>query len=156
MVDFWFVTHDAFWSAVAAVGFAIIFNVPRRALLGCALVGAIGHALRTVSVELGLTLEIGTLLGATAAGFISQGFARFWRTPFILFAVPGIIPMVPGTFAYRTMIGLLDIVNMDRLGGDSLLVETSINAAKTALILAALALGTIAPNLLFRRHRPVV
>ena len=149
-------TYDAFWSAVAAVGFAVIFHVPRRALIGCALAGALSHAARTLGVTTGLPLELSTLLGATLAGFISQGYARLWKVPFIIIAVPAVIPMVPGTFAYRTMIGMLEVIEIAPVDAAAVLRETAINAIKTGLILVALAVGTIAPNLLFRRHRPVV
>jgi uncharacterized membrane protein YjjP (DUF1212 family) len=61
--------EDAFWSAIAAVGFAILFNVPRRALPGCAVAAALGHALRTWVMQLGLPIEPATLLAATMIGF---------------------------------------------------------------------------------------
>ncbi|MBB1391699.1 threonine/serine exporter family protein, partial [Shewanella sp. SG44-6] len=40
--------HDAFFSAIPAIGFAMVFNVPKRYLLYCALAGAIGHSSRTL------------------------------------------------------------------------------------------------------------
>ena len=39
--------HDAFFSAIPAVGFAMVFNVPKRYLIYCAIAGAIGHSSRT-------------------------------------------------------------------------------------------------------------
>lgn len=148
--------EDAFWSAIAAVGFAILFNVPRRALPGCALAAALGHALRTWVMQLGLPIEPATLLSATMIGFLGDYLARRFESPTAIFTVPAVIPMVPGTFAFRTMLGILEITTMGVFGSTPVLVEASLNAVKTGLILAALAGGIIAPRLLFRRNTPVV
>ncbi len=148
--------EDAFWSAIAATGFAILFNVPPRALPGCAAAAAIGHALRTWVMQLGLPIEPASLLAATLIGFMGFYFARKFQSPMAIFTVPAVIPMVPGTFAFRTMLGVLEITNMGVFGSTPLLVEASLNAVKTSLILAALAVGIIAPRLLFRREKPVV
>ncbi|MBK8902048.1 MAG: threonine/serine exporter family protein [Anaerolineaceae bacterium] len=147
---------DAFWSAVAATGFAILFNVPRRALPGCAAAAACGHALRTWVMQMGLPIEPATLLAATTIGFMGAYFSRRLESPTAIFTVPAVIPMVPGTFAFRTMLGILEITNMGVFGSTPVLVEAGLNAIKTGLILAALAGGIIAPRLLFWRDKPVV
>jgi uncharacterized membrane protein YjjB (DUF3815 family) len=155
-----FILQDAFWSAIAAVGFAILFNVPRYALPGCALAGAVGHALRALLMSVfGMPLEAATLIGATAVGFLGEYLARYYQVPRLTFIVPGVIPMVPGVFAYRAMIGIFEITgiaDLSAVNSVELLVETAVYALRTGLILAALAIGIIAPNLLFRRQRPVV
>ena len=40
--------EDGFFAAIAAIGFSSISNTPRRAYLTCALIAAIGHAIRYV------------------------------------------------------------------------------------------------------------
>ncbi len=42
------VLWDAFWSAIPAVGFAMLFSVPPRFLKYCAVVGALAHSLRAL------------------------------------------------------------------------------------------------------------
>jgi uncharacterized membrane protein YjjB (DUF3815 family) len=149
--------QDAFWSGVAAVGFAILFNAPRRTLPGCMICGALGHVLRTILMQnAGFSIEAATLAGATVVGFVGSFFARQWHTPAAIFTVSGAIPLVPGVFAYRTMIGLLQIAAADPTTGETVLIQTSINAIKTALILASIAGGIAAPALIFERRRPVV
>ena len=155
-----FLLRDAFWSAIAAVGFAILFHVPRHALWGCALAGALGHAIRTGLIETtGMPLEAATLCAATAVGFLGELLARHYRIPRLIFTVPGVIPMVPGVFAYRTMTGIFEVTGIADLTpaqGVETLLNTAVNAIRTGMILADLAIGLIAPNLLFRRQRPVV
>jgi uncharacterized membrane protein YjjB (DUF3815 family) len=150
------ILQDAIWSAVAALGFALLFNVPRRALLGCVITGAVGHAVRTFIVQqFGLSAEAGTLAGATVVGFLSKYFAESLAIPSLIFAVCGAIPMVPGVFAYNTMIGVLKLAGADAASGQTILVEAIINAVRTALILGAIAAGIALPTLLFQRNKPV-
>lgn len=152
----WEILQDAFWSGIAAVGFAVLFNVPRRTLVGCALAGAAGHASRTLLMSWGIGIELGTLIGAAVVGFLGHYFGQRWHAADLVFTVPGVIPMVPGSFAFRTMIGVLELVNLGAFAGTPVLVEASVNAIKTGLILAAIAGGIAAPSLLFQRQKPVV
>lgn len=151
-----FVLRDMVWSGVAALGFAMLFNVPVRTLLACALGGAVGHIIRTLLMKWGVSIEAATLAGAIVVGFLGELFARYWHAPAPVFTVPAVIPMVPGTFAYRTMIGILELSATTTGVGmsDALLVETAINASKTLLILIAIAIGIAAPALLAFHRQP--
>lgn len=150
--------ENSLWAAVAAVGFAVLFNVPPRILAGCALMGASGYLGRALMLEAGFPLELSSLAAALLIGFLSDQFAKRWRTPRIVFSVPGVIPLVPGALAYQTMLGVFELILLPDLSqeGYFLLLQTAVNGIKTGLVLVALALGTIAPNLLFRRPKPVV
>lgn len=155
----WLLAQDLFWAAVAALGFAVMFNVPRRLLPGCALAGGLGHALRALAMGMGLPLEVATLAAATAVGFLSEWLAKRYESPRIVFGVTGIIPMVPGVLAYQTMLGVFELAGLINLSADPAadeLVRTAVLGIKTGLVLITLALGIIAPNLLFRRQQPVV
>ena len=142
---------DAFWSALAAVGFAMLFNVPRRTLLACALTGAAGHATRALLMHFGMNIVPATLIGSSVIGFLGEYCAHRWHAPPILFTVSGAIPMVPGSFAYRAMLGAIRISTADATSGMPILVDAGINFVTTGLVLAALALGIVMPQLLFRR-----
>jgi uncharacterized membrane protein YjjB (DUF3815 family) len=152
----WTLAQDAFWSAIAALGFAILFNVPQRLLPGCMLMGALGHMTRTLLMQYNISVEAATLLGATLVGFVGTYLAHRWRIPSVLFTITGAIPMVPGVFAYRTMIGLLNVANTDPAASSLLLAEASTNAIKTGMILVAIAFGIACPVLLFQRQKPVI
>jgi uncharacterized membrane protein YjjP (DUF1212 family) len=156
---------DALWAAIAAFGFAVLFNVPVRTLAACALCGAVGHAARTALLNSGWPpvshIVVATLIGATAVGFIGHFFARRFQMPSIVFTVSGVIPMVPGTYAFSTMLGLLSAAKLVDLGTNVALdfimfSEILPNALSTSFILAALAIGIATPTLLFRRRKPVV
>jgi uncharacterized membrane protein YjjB (DUF3815 family) len=151
-----FLVQDAFWSALAATGFAILFNVPVRTLPGCALGGAIGHAARTFLMQIGLDIELATLFGAAVIGVVGVLFARRWHVPMTIFTVSAAVTLVPGGFAYRAMMGIIELSIADPASSSAVLVATVINGIKTALILGAIAAGISAPRLLFFNERPVV
>lgn len=149
--------RDAFWSAVAALGFSVLFNVPRRMLAGGMICAAVGHAVRTFLMQAGLDIVPATLVGALMIGFLGIGFGRYWRAPSLIFTLSASVTLVPGVFAYRAMLGILQVsASTDPAIGGPLLVEATTNAIKTALILGAIGVGIIAPRLLFLREKPVV
>jgi uncharacterized membrane protein YjjP (DUF1212 family) len=155
------VWEDAGWAAVAALGFAVLFNIPPRILLGSVVAATVGRAVRTLLIGSGVGVvaipEVATLFGAMAIGFLGQRMARYWRVPSVLFTVSGIIPMIPGTFAFGTMISVLTFAGgTDSAESAPLLIEAAANAIKTGLILTALATGIVIPSLLFSRRKPVI
>jgi len=151
-----FVLQDAIWSAVAATCFGMLFNVPPRLLPGCAIAAGFGHALRTLLMQLGLDIESSTLIGSTLIGFISLYFSARWHAPIPVFTLSAAVTMVPGAFAYRTMLGLIELSLGNADTANAALISATTNAVRTALILGAIALGIAAPALLFQREQPVV
>lgn len=151
------VLEDALFSGIAALGFAILFNVPRRALIYCVLAGAVGHALRTLMMEqFGLSIVLSTLIGATTVGFLAKGCAYRLHIPSLVFGISGVIPMVPGVFAFQTMLAVLQLPSATDDTVVTLLSQVAVNASITGFVLAALALGIAMPNLLFIHRKPVV
>jgi uncharacterized membrane protein YjjB (DUF3815 family) len=148
---------DLIWSAVAALGFAMLFNVPRRWLAFCAALGALGHGTRWLLMNGGASIEIGTLMGALLVGFAGYALGRRLRVPTAIFHIPGIIPLVPGRVAYEAMIGLLQVTTATSLTvQQTLLAEFSVNAIRVGIMVAAIAIGIAIPRLLFDREAPVV
>lgn len=130
-------------SLVATAGFAALFDVPRRALLASALVGALAYGARQVSIDLGAPPEAAIFLAGVAIGVLGEGLARIFRQPTALFTIPGFIPLVPGVAAFGT---LIEFVAGGYTAGTASLV-------RTALLTAALAAGLGAVNALARVRR---
>ena len=148
------VAHDMLFAMVPAVGFALVFNVPVKALKYCAIGGAIGHGTRFVLMHYGVSIEWSTLCAATTVGMIGVHWShRFLAHPKV-FTVAALIPMVPGVFAFKAMIAMVEI---NQAGySPELWVMLIENSIKTIFIIAALAIGLAMPGLLFYRRRPVV
>lgn len=138
------------WAVAAALGFAILFTVPRRAIWAVALLAAIGYLLRGLALEQGFSLMIATLLGSCTMGLLSIQLAHWVHTPTTVFMSPAVIPMVPGVYAYQFMMGLLEISHNPNVPID-LLTLTASNGLRAAFVILALALGVTIPSLLFRK-----
>lgn len=147
--------QDAFFSAIPAVGFAMVFNVPKRYLAYCALAGAIGHSSRTLMLQFGLPIEWATFAAAALVGAITIGFAKRHLAPPLMYAVAAIIPMIPGTYAFNTVIALVQLTAQSQVSQE-LTGQVISNGLKTVFILGALSVGLALPSLLYFRTRPVI
>jgi uncharacterized membrane protein YjjP (DUF1212 family) len=142
------IPQDALFSALAAVGYLFLFNVPTRVAWASVLCGAASHTIRTFCVHLGIDLISGTLIGALAVGLLAQGFSRYFRAPAVTFAFPGVVAMIPGAFAFRAVIGTLEIVHAGTAASTGLLTETLALVATCFLMVAAIAVGIAVPVVL--------
>jgi uncharacterized membrane protein YjjP (DUF1212 family) len=138
------VSQDAVFSALAAGGYALLFNVPPRMAWACGVCGVASHTLRTLLFHFGLDLIAGTLIGALVVGFLAQGFARYFRAPTVALAFPGVVAMVPGAYAFRAVFGSLQIAQ----GTAATVAETLSLSATVGLMVGAIAVGVAAPALL--------
>ncbi len=146
--------HNGLFAVVPAIGFALVFNVPEKALKYCAIGGAVGHMVRYLLIDVGLSIEMSSFVAASCIGFLGVYWSqRFLAHPKV-FTVAAVIPMVPGVFAFKAMIAL---VEMNQQGfSDELLAALIENLIKATFIIAGLAIGLALPGLLFYRRRSVV
>jgi uncharacterized membrane protein YjjB (DUF3815 family) len=146
-------THAAL-AAIAAAGFGMLFNVPFPMLGWCALGGAVGRGGRFLLVKGGLSLPWATLFAAAAVSFLGVWVAQRLRAHPKVVTVAAVIPMVPGTTLYST---LLSIWAMEHTGPTPELIRAALRDGLDAtFVVAALALGLAAPGLIVFRRRPVV
>lgn len=97
----WF---NAILSFVGTLGFAVLYNVPRKALLLSALIGMGGNLLHIGLHQAGMPPNAATFLGALFVGIVGTWPARRLQLPMVLFATTGIICMVPGIPAYKVVV----------------------------------------------------
>lgn len=91
-------------SFITALGFSILYNNPKNAILPAGLTGAIGWTLYYFLVNYLNTIDfLATIIASFFIAFTSQIFARKLKTPVIIFTLPGLIPLVPGGMAYNMM-----------------------------------------------------
>jgi uncharacterized membrane protein YjjB (DUF3815 family) len=145
------VPEDALFSALAALGYLFLFNVPGRIAWAGVVCGVASHTTRTLCMHLGADVASGTLIGALVVGFLAQGFARHFRAPAVAFAFPGVVAMIPGAFAFRVVIGGLQIVGAAAASATVLVTETLALALSCFLMVAAIAVGIAAPLVLTKK-----
>lgn len=146
--------QDVLLAAIPALGFAMVFNVPIRALPYCALLGGIGHGLRMVMMAAGMNVEWATLCAAILIGVIGIQWSRWLLAHPKVFTVAAVIPMFPGIYAYTAMIS---VVKISHQGYSEQLFEALVtNFLKAAFIVGALSIGLSLPGLWLYRKRPGV
>ncbi len=151
-MEWLFLSEKLIWFGFAAMGFAILFNVPARALPAVFIMGAIGGISKVILMKFGIDIILATFVGATVVGIISVYAAHLKHAPPLIFSIPSVIPMVPGVFAYRMMLGFIHLAGTQDKGY-SLILESTINyGLKTFFILLCLAAGVAFPMLITRKE----
>jgi uncharacterized membrane protein YjjB (DUF3815 family) len=91
-------------------------------------------------------------VGALAGGVLAQGFGRYFHAPAAAFAFPGLVAMVPGSYAFRAVLGALQIAH----GNEApwLDHETLALGSQVVLMSGVIAVGNVAPAVLSRRATP--
>jgi uncharacterized membrane protein YjjB (DUF3815 family) len=96
--------QQAVLSFVATLGFAVLYNVPRRALWICAAIGTGGYLLRSLLHQIGVTIDVATFFGALFVGLVGAIPAKRLHLPMVLFVITGIICMIPGIAVYKILV----------------------------------------------------
>lgn len=154
-MEFWTsVIWDGVAAAVAAIGFAVISNPPRRAVLIAALLAAIGHACRFYLLErTPFDLTSSTLIAAFLIGMLSMLSAKIIHCPAEVFSFPALLPMIPGMYAYKTVLGLIRFMKTDDDAVlQSLIAEIFRNGLTTIFVLFALVIGVSLPLFIFYKQ----
>lgn len=144
--------QDMAFSFVVAVGFAILFNTPRRVLYMAGVLGGLGHGIRFLLLHQDVGLIFATLAGAVFIGLAGIVCAHRVHVPPVVFTMPACITMIPGLYAYRAMLGCIRITDFDLVTRDPVLLpETAHNFILTASLLFTLGIGICSGALLFRK-----
>ncbi|MCL2575460.1 MAG: threonine/serine exporter family protein [Defluviitaleaceae bacterium] len=93
-----------FLSAIAVMGFSIIFNVPRKELIFCGLTGIAGWIVLTLITSVMYDgIVAATFLASITVTTFSRILSSVRKMPSTIYMIPGIIPLVPGLRIYFTM-----------------------------------------------------
>lgn len=88
----------------SSLGFAILYNIPRKTLPVSALIGGSGWAVYYSLINgLGFQLFVGAAAASLFIAVVSQLSARRFSVPVTILSIPAIIPIVPGGSAYNGM-----------------------------------------------------
>lgn len=147
------VIGDGFFAAIAALGFAIISNPPRRALAISALLAAVGHGLRYFLMHaswIEWNIISSSFFAALSIGLLALPFARAIRCPAEVFSFPSLLPMIPGMFAYKAVQALAKFIGCTGYEDSMMYIEVFFRNGMTALfVLFALVVGASIPIFLF-------
>lgn len=121
---------------VGTIGFSVLFNIPRDSVVKSGINGALGWITYIIFSELLSSSVAGIFLGAVVVGLVGEIFARFFRKPATVFVIPGIIPLVPGSKSYYSMLAFIEKRYIDSadLASETVFIALSI---ASGIIIAA-------------------
>ena len=149
------IISDGIFAAVAAMGFGAISDPPMRAFPYIAILAAAGHAARyCLMVFLGVDIVTASLVAAFIIGTGSVWCGRKVFCPMTVLYIPALLPMIPGTYAYKTVFSLImffqEISSPGK--GAGYLQEMIYNGAVSFSVLFMLAVGATIPVFLLRER----
>jgi len=135
---------------LAAAGFGVLFNISFRGLPWCAASGALALALRTVALGESWSMEAASFVAALAVGVAVQLLPSPVGASRNALHVVGCIPMIPGAFAAKAILGLFAITAQHPTATDDTFIPAMDNALRVTFIMGALGTGVAIPTLLLR------
>ena len=130
-------------AACAAIGFAIIFNVPKRLLAVAAMGSSIAVCLRNLLViSYQIPLTEATFVGAAMVSILGFILMKSFHAPFFVITIPAVIPLIPGVLLYRL---LYDLILINQLSPQELLLGLR-NGIEGILVIIAISLGVTLPD----------
>ena len=141
-------------AAISSMGFATIYNTPKRIMPVLAITGIIAVCTRNFvnlgpsngNIGLDQGIIIGSFVGSCVASLIATRSQHWHHIPHQIIAIPSVIPMIPGVMMYRALFGF---IQMEGVVGE---LTFAFNwAIKASLTILFIALGVAIPNIFVRR-----
>jgi uncharacterized membrane protein YjjP (DUF1212 family) len=145
-----FLLHQTVCGAIAAAGFGVLFNVSFRSLAWCALSGGLALAVRTHCLNLGCNLEGASFAAALTVSTFVLLLRRHTDVSQNALDVVGCIPMVPGSFAAKAILGLFALTSIDPGHATETLTVAAQYALRVTFTVGAIGTGLAIPTLMQR------
>jgi uncharacterized membrane protein YjjB (DUF3815 family) len=157
MTEWFIIAAKAFWCGWAALGFGILFNAPARALLAIWVAGFVTGLIKFTALHpvVGLGIIGSSFIAAMVSGFVVVFIATWQKLPPSIIAIPSVIPLIPGIFAYKTMLGAIRLTTTISDDYSAILSTTIHTGLKTLFIVLGISLGVAIPIQLFRKRLPL-
>jgi uncharacterized membrane protein YjjP (DUF1212 family) len=151
-MPFWlFELHQTFCGAVAAAGFGVLFNIGFRSLPWCMATGALALAVRTCCLaQFGWNLESASFAAALIVGTAVMVLRARVNISQNALDVVGCIPMVPGLFAAKAILGMFALTSIDTGHATDTLVTAVQFTLRVMFTIGAIGTGLAIPTLLLR------
>jgi uncharacterized membrane protein YjjB (DUF3815 family) len=144
--------HQVGFGAIAAAGFAVLFNVGQRTLIWCMAAGALALLVRTLGQDAGWSLEAASFVAAIAASCAAWAVRRYLGTASNAVALAGCIPMVPGAFMSQAILGLLAVTGPQPENEVATIVLAMEYMLRVIFTLGAIGAGLAIPTHLLRNR----
>lgn len=152
MADWFIVFLKGVCCGTAAIGFGILFNTPVRVLVFIGIGGVLAGLVKFTCLGVGSDIIVATFAASFTVGLLCIPITLVRPIPPQIFCIPCVIPLVPGTFAYKTMLGFIKLSGA--IGDDylTLVAETLRNGILTLSLVMAIAIGLVAPIIVLEKY----
>lgn len=138
--------HQALFGAVASVGFGVLFNFGRTNLRWCAIAGALALAVRTGCLAFQWSLEAATFVAALSAASLIVLVVPRRGAAADAIALAGCIPMVPGAFFGKALLGFFALTTPGVTDASAVMVSSSEALLRVVFTLGAIGAGLAVPT----------
>ncbi|MGB5417321.1 threonine/serine exporter family protein [Algibacter sp.] len=144
----------AIWSGIAALGFGLLFNIPRKTMITVFVLGFAAGLIKFTLLNFGFNIVLATLIAVIFVGVVSMPLAHKIHHPPVVFCIPPVIPMIPGYFAYKTVLSVMNFIFIEEDVEKRLALIDSIfsNGFTMFFILISITLGISLPMLILRKN----
>jgi uncharacterized membrane protein YjjB (DUF3815 family) len=149
-MDWQKILHNMVFGGLAAVGFGILFNMFRRHLFWCFMAGGLALTIRTLGMEWGWSQEAASFAAALAVGSVVQMLQEQIGVSRNTLDVAGCIPMVPGGFAAKAILGLFALTAQSPVNPDKTLITAVEYFLRVTFTIGAIGTGLAIPSLLLK------
>lgn len=98
---------DLVYAFLATITFAVVFNTPKKELVYCGLIGAIGWLFYSLSLESGGNSSLNNFIGSFFVAYLSKILAKLRKNPISIFLTTGVITLVPGSTIYNMVLNVI-------------------------------------------------
>lgn len=144
------ILHQTLFGGLAAIGFGVLFNMYHRHLFWCGLAGGVALAVRTVGLQLGWSLEAASFAAALTVGSVATLFQERIGVSRNILDVAGCIPMVPGLFATKAILGFFALTAPAPQNPDETLIISVEFFLRVIFTIGAIGTGLAIPSLVLR------
>lgn len=141
--------NQAIAATLAAGGFSVMFNTPKKLLAIVALEGIVTMLIRNIiMLECGLPQAIGSFVAAAVVGIAALKIIHVVHTPNTLLIIPPVIPLIPCVLLYRLLFAVLHI---HTISAEELLEALRFGVDGVTIILAVV-VGVSIPNIFIQKR----
>ena len=141
--------NQALAAILAAGGFSVMINTPKKLLAIVAIEGIVTMLIRNVlMLEFGLPQSIGSFAAAAVVGIAALKVIHIVHTPNTLLIIPPVIPLIPCVLLYRLLFAVLHI---QTISVEELLEALRFGVNGVTIILAVV-VGVSIPNIFIQKR----
>jgi len=142
------------WSGIAALGFGVLFNIPRSSILTVFILGFAAGFIKFSLLSFDVNIVLATFIAVFLVAIGCIPIAHKIHHPPVVFCIPPVIPMIPGYFAYETVLSVMNFIFIEKDAVKRIALMDSIfsNGFTMFFILISITAGISLPMLILRKN----